>query len=449
LDNPVFSANSDIPVDPTGGNRFLSYLPLFPLFISLFIFPGLGILIPIQAFLAIALVNVTVIALSAWVLYRIATMRGRQLGWLGAIAICASLFLIMRASWSFGGRPEVLVRLFFTIGMVLVMHMRRPLSLACALGVLVGLTAAAHVVAPFMLFSCVGLIFLIHENVRKTLEHLTVSAISAIISFLGVMQWSPFGLLETLRGVLWHGARMLKGINPSGALLSLAQRPYVMLYVLIAAFLVFVAGRSLMRMMRERGPGWSVLFSALAAIPVGYVLFAAINARTYYISPFLLIILAAFVYYVLHGEGSRRIRQICVVLFVILVGISLKHVMLFPSFLTDGMRLPEARTAFADVIAQHAQAMLVLKGSHLWTLSEEYEAMLPGEPVPRSGITSYLMFAGEVETPEAPQVVGSCELVKSFYRSHSPSMFGITLARTTPGYQFAAYDCSGGRSVIQ
>lgn len=449
LESPFYWGNAEFRV---GNGPFLSYPPLFPLFTSLFVFPGISIPIPAQIFIAIAAVASIVIAFSAWALYKIATMRGRTLDWLAVFVICASLFMIFRLSWHFGGRPEVLLRLFFTIGFVLLLRMRHSWRLAAALGALLGLAAATHVVATIFFAAFIALAFALQFNFWMSFKRLVAVAAVGLVSFVAVMQLSPFGIMETIGGALKHGALMLARTSQKSALLTIFESLDAILFGAVAVLLLFPAARFFWRLFKDKKITSPLLFVLSIMVLGAYAMFAVANARNNYLTPFFLVFLAAFLYYVLHIQNSKHIRRFLASAFAVIVIISLKNLALFPFFVKDGVSLSAAREKLAGVMSQDPGKPVVLAGSHLWAISESYLSygkMLIGKP-PEIDLPEYFLLKEEWELPDAPEkwefstVPGKtdyCFLKRNFYTSKTPKIFGIVLAHTIPSYAFAVYDC--------
>lgn len=439
LENPITWTQMALAA---GTGSFLSYPPLFPLLLRVFISPGAAVPPPVQAFLTIAVLNCLTLGLGAWALYRLATLRGTSLGWPATVMVCAALFLLFRASWSFGGRPETLVRLLFTLGFAFAFFERRPVRLAVVFGLLTGLTAATHVLAPIFFFVLAGLLFAWRYRFLESLKHLAPLVAVAVLTFLLVIQASPFGILATLHGIFRHGSTQLVGISPGTAALVLLTSPYALLYAAVAAVLLFSGGRFFLAKVREGMVGSPALVLVFTALAAAYVFFALANAKNYYVAPFFLLVFAALLYYAVHMQDSKFVTSISVALLAVLVLVSLKNVALFPFFVRDGVKLPEARAALEEIVAQRPRVPVALGGAHLWVVSEAYGTILMGEPPADSGIREYLLLKEEADLPVAPPQLGDCALLRTVYASGAPQkVLGVPALAATSGYGFAAYDC--------
>ena len=438
LENPIDWGQSELRL---GNGRFLSYPPLFPLFVSLFIFPSSNLPFSSQIFIAIGIINSLVIILSALVLYKVATINDKRLDWLMAIIICASLFLIFRASWSFNGRPEILVRLFFTIGFLWALSVKKPWLLVGGLGLLLGLTAATHVLAPIIFFALILFLFSLKFDFWTSIKHISLTSIIGLLSFITVMQLSPFGIIETLGGIYQHGRLMLDRLVPGRSIFSFLANPNIILYSAVGFILIFFGIRFFRQTLSsQKLASPSLLFSS-SLLAFVYAAFVIIDVRNYYIAPFVLLIFCAALYYIAHVRNSRLITYSIVSFLALLVIFSLKNIALFPFFLKDGMSLSFANSKVREIVSQSPGKPIMLGGSHLWTLSEEYGRMVMD--IPHSGINlgDYVYFLEEEEIPIRPEKIETCALRHDFYVSQIPKIFGIPVARAIPGYGFAAYEC--------
>lgn len=477
--------------------QFLVHMPFFQIFLNFFISPS-DVPLPVQAFIVIATINVAVIAFSAWALYLIGAMGERKLDWLAVLIISAALFLIFRASWSFGGRPETLMRLFFTVGFLFALKIRRSSHLAVALGVLLGAIAATHVSGYVFFSALIGFVFAVKGEKEKSLldifsesfgegvaslsqtaggggliqggsargeakvkkvlaglgsfgigswksfQHTALAVGVGILAFVTIMQLSPYSITATYK-TIFRQAEFTAPLTLSFGrnVLSVFNSPYVFLYAVIGISLAFFAVRVFLRAVKEKRVESPLLVVLSAVVALALVAFVLVNGfRMYHIAPFLLLLLAAFLYYVTRVPDSKFVKYSIGFLFLALVFVSLKPVALFPSFLKDGKTLPVARAEFGKILEKNLGVPIRLGGGRMWALSEEYSRMVEGE-LPE-GLGSYLYVLEEETHPElsAELDFDSCVLGENFYTEKVPKLFNITLGPTTPGYGFAVYDCA-------
>ncbi len=446
LDNPIDWVATGVTFDPSGGSRFVAYPPLFEIVLHYFISPGSAVPPPLQAFIAIAFMNAVAIALSAWALYMIATMKGKPLTWPAVIIICAALLLVLRASWSFNGRPEVLLRLLFTLGVVLFLRMRQPLHRAAALGVVLGLMAATHVLGPVFFFALMVFFFCWGNDLKTSLKYIGLSLAAGLATFGLVMQLSPYSIAETIQGIWGIGIFALVRDVPKKPIFALFfKNPILILGGITVAGLLFFPLRRFLHSKKINVTGSAVL-QGLSVLLVGaYTVFCIIDIRKYYLMPFILLVPAGLLYYIVHVSARNYIKYSSALIFAFLVASMLKPLILFPPFLADGMNLYEARAQFANIVKEDSPARIELLGSHMWVLSESYDKMIAGEALAKYQIPKYMLLREEGEAPEAPQELGPCMLTHNFYTFKKPTLFGIRLANTTPGYNFAVYDCHAGK----
>lgn len=435
-----------------GNGPFLAYPPLFPLFVSLFVFSGVGISIPAQIFIGISIVTGIVLALSAYVLYRVAVMRGHRLDWLTVLVICASLFMIFRLSWGFGARPEVLLRLFFAMGFLIFLGARYSWISSAILGILLGLIAATHVIGFVFFFAVAAFALAIRYNFLTGLKHLVFIASTGLISFAAAMQLSPFGIAETVSGIRLHASLMVARTSQASALRTMFESTDAVMFTVVGALLLFVAARPFLGFLRGKKVSSPLLLVSSIVVMGGYAAFAVAHARNYYITPFFLFFSAVFLYYIVHVDGSRVVKKILAVAFAAVVVISMKYLALFPFSIKDGLSFPAAREKFSELVAQSSEKPIVLMGAHLWTLSESY--LLPGKILidvsePPRLPSEYFVVIEEFDFPEAPEEkkyefdgrTDECAVDRTFYTGKKPEIFGVTIARTLPSYAFMVYDC--------
>ncbi len=358
--------------------------------------------------------------------------------------ICIGLLLVFRASWSFGARPEVLLRLLFTVSFALVFYIKDSWRLATALGVLLGLTAATHVLGPAFLVALIVFAFALRHSFWTSVKHIAATVATGLGTFIVAMQLSPYSISETLRGAFGVGTWVLVRDVPKKAFFSLLSgHPIVLVGIAVTATFLFFGIRWFLRSPERKQVGSPVLLVLALLAAGGYLAFAVVyGIRQYYIAPFVLIAPAALLYAVDRFPIRASAITGFVALFGILTALTLQKLILFPFFLQDGMPLPAARAAFAETMEQIRPVRIELYGSHVWTLSEtQYDIAVAGGAIEPYKVPRFPRVVEQIEMPEAPQTFGPCALARSFYTTKAPTLFGVQLAPTTPGYNFAVYDC--------
>ncbi|MDO8516303.1 MAG: hypothetical protein Q7S28_03570 [bacterium] len=454
---------------------YLAHMPLFPILVNFFVSPGSDTPPPSQAFFFIAIINAIVIVLSAWGLYLIGTMGGRKLDWSASVGICIALFLVLRASSSFGGRDDTLTRLFFTIGFVLALKVKNSTHLAALLGVLLGAMTATSTFAQVFFTALIGFVFAIKREDKasllsilenadqahtsdlthrmnifsigswKSFKYVTITIAVGIAAFVAIMQLSPFSIAETIKGLLNIASVTAEGtVSFQRNTLAIFKSSYVMLYGAIGLVVAFLGMHMFLRAVKAKQVASPLLVILSVATTLFYVAFLVINGfRMYYIATFLLLILAAFLYFITHVQGAKLIKYSTILLFAALVFVSSEHLALFPFFLKDGKTLPVARAEFSAIMAEIPGSRISLGGPRMWALSESYDRMISGDLPPGSG--KYIWLQEEEAFPDLsakpPEYLGTCTLRNDFYTKKVPRLFGFELAPATPGYGFAVFDC--------
>ena len=187
----------DTVIDPTGARRFLFYPPLFPLL--------MGLIMP-QAnaygiFWAIAVVNSGIIFLSAVLFYKITTRLG-NLNWSKAALIALAL-VALAASLAETGRPEVLARLFITIGALVPFYVTKKNDWI-PFGILLGLMFATHPAGGIFSLFVLGVFWGITRTTRELVFTSVATLVSGLVVSLATIAAGPFGAYETIASTIRH-----------------------------------------------------------------------------------------------------------------------------------------------------------------------------------------------------------------------------------------------------
>lgn len=193
LTNPAYRYES---LDKTGMHRVLTYPPLFHWAVGA-IMPSPD---PRWAFLAVALMRVLQIIAWAWILYLILQrlLPGTAGRWLWSLPLLQGA-LVSEGAGPMEGRPEALVGLLHSIGVLLLFYL--PLRWhSIAAGVVLGLIGASHPVG--VILSSLGL--MVYATVRlptgKALTFLFVAAGTSLATALAVFAASNVGAIEVIQG---------------------------------------------------------------------------------------------------------------------------------------------------------------------------------------------------------------------------------------------------------
>lgn len=438
-------------LDNTGQGRFLYYPPLFQMVLGRLLWEAT----PQAAFTVIALLNSLTLTLCAFIFYKAATAslapvrfpegRGMKgVGWFPIVFLLACLIgQATRFTYHDGGRSEILATLLVAASIATVII--SPLKFLWApLGVLLGLTGAAHAVGAVLLGSFIGLFYSARVGAKKGMMYLTALYSLSMAVFAALMSLSPYGPGETMSGIRRHAAGAVVGVGDYGFLKFYFFEPRFSFYGLLL-FAALGAGAHLVLRYRSRlaWPSAFFFFAVLFGGAAYYFAFRSFN-RPYNIFLFSPLFFAVLIYYGI-GEIRRMPAKIA------LLGIAgattfgfLRCSLLYPYFLNYGMPLKEARRVFAAIRAQRDPAVYWGVSDSLWVLSEDYPKMyqwayFKGEPQGR-GKPSLRILQQNYFFHEAPPRLGDYVLKENYFEKRLPTLFGIKLANKMPGYAFAVYE---------
>ena len=463
LTSPV-TRKTDAITDPSGQWRLLFYPPLFPMAISLFISPSpfdsgpkgpgephIPLSYPRQAFLALGIMNALALFLTSLIFYKVATMHNKKLSWFAVAFIVAASLITVRVSWGFGGRPEILARLFVAAGLLLMLYAKRRATRIEILALLLGLMAATHPGGTVLFALVVGMFFSLEYRSRDALRDTAFTYLLGGLAFLLVMQVSPFGIYETFSGIAREaiGNTAALGGGSSGAhllrvLVSDFKSPYRILYFLMMV-LVLIFCITIYRK-RLRDIASPLLFACFSVAFAGLMAYFANDSRNSYVTLFFVLALAALLYYVIHISGMRTVQYGTLAVMLFLAAASAQPIVIFPFFIKNGVSMDAARNAF-EKISRASPAAIYIPSSHAWTLSENYNAMDtlgdfgPNDALPPRAMILWGQTQDDYYALAAPPDVRGCPLIESNFVGKIPEAFGIRLAPATPSYAFAAYAC--------
>jgi hypothetical protein len=113
-----------------------------------------------------------------------------------------------------------------------------------------------------------------------------------------------------------------------------------------------------------------------------------------------------------------------------------RHALLFPYYLKSGMTLAEARRRFHEWEGPAPGRIGVTQS--LWILTEDYGSVI-GLPTPLPNVWRIRLIAlQQYHTPQITEVDGY-RLVQSYRTQEVPTLLGLPLSRSMPGYQFSIH----------
>jgi hypothetical protein len=433
--------------DPTGGDRYLYFPPLWALLVSSLTSSAVPLPYPQQVMLIAGLVAALMVLLIAWLFARVATLNNRPLTGLSTALIVIALCIMLRAVWTNLARPENLENLLLVAACLIAFSARRPREVIAGFAVALGLMPAIHPFGAMFAPLLVGLYFSFRYPWREALTKIAAVCGLALIVYMLVMQLSPYSIAETLRGVSRHADLEVQRMDIR-ATVGFLKSPYALAYVVVMTFLVAIGTRFFMR---YRGAVRSLpLFLLFAAGVVGLMAqMVVIGMKTYYAILFITPIFAAIIYYFVHVSPPGRLKYAALAFLALFAAISLRPVLAFPEYLSGGMTIEAAREKFTAIVKEYPVAELYV-GGNLWVLSEEYRRMhylgdiLPSDPLSPHRLVvldrNYLQ-GSDSSVLAVPAEAEGCRLIADHLTRGVPTFISLRLTRTMPGYGFAVYAC--------
>jgi hypothetical protein len=440
LRNPVSGLTRQ--VDPTGGDRYLQYPPLFQIVLTaLMTEPS-----PQAVFLALAALSALDLVLAFLLFQRAVAPGARSHPWAAALAVTAAT--AATATLLLGqqtGRPEGLATFWVLLGAHLFLS-RGPAAWP-GYGLLLGLLGATHPVGGFLAGLLLAATTLASRpRWGEALRWLAGTAALALLLFALILHLGPWGLAETLTGIARHADLSLAGRDSTESLrtywitnvgATFFALPYLLLPATLAVFLV------------RRRPDAHPLFlpAVLLFASAAWTLSLRAPELAYNLQLFAPLVFAGNLHAAFDGAPRRRLLQ------GLLQGSSagvhglaavgyVRSLILFFFFLSAGVPLSEARRDFARIarIPRIARPPVAVTSS-LWVLSEDYANLrtLPGG-TPAAQIPGDLFVVQQSYSGlREPPAVAGFHLVEEHFVHRSCRLFGLEIARTVPGYGFALY----------
>jgi hypothetical protein len=428
-------------IDPTGQGRLVYHGFLFPLLV--------GSLAPSAGYPGVHMVVMCILvaALGLFALAAVRTTRrfpeaplcGALLGVLAVTGLATALL-------GLSGRPEPLGMLII-LGCFHAMMRLRPgkhwIPAGVALGLL-GVTSPLPALLGLVLFALYA-----HYRFaqRAALIYLVAAGGMALLLVVGIASlWYPYSLPTWIAGLRAHWAttrNLLKDLihywftNPRNSF-------YGLLYVSAAILGLF----SLRHRPIKSKAGFAVSALVLLAVMARYHLYSpGINYNLIVFAP--LVYLAVMFTCLEIGRTMRSGRNgagLRPVLCLLVLGVFLltsmgfaRTLVIFPRFLDHGVTYAEAKQRLADLRAGASGPVLITPA--LFGLVDDYDNLgvlaMPHHPVPKTyEIVVFAQFGLARQTP--PRIDGY-RLVEDRFDHEPPRIFGIKVANSNHGYDYAVY----------
>ncbi|MEK7169288.1 MAG: hypothetical protein AAB377_00975 [Patescibacteria group bacterium] len=444
LTNPLFSDEQSIDsIDPSGMKRFLIYPPLFPLILN----HGMTGAAPLDIFLTIAILNILVIWLSAWIFFR-ATKKDGELGWSKVFAVILGLLALASGLVGGSGRPEILGSLWAVLGILAYFYAGKKYDWSLY-GILLGLMLATHLVGGIIALLVLGTVFAARHKPKEFFGRIFGALILGILTLFLTIKLGPFGIWETLSGTVKNAlavsagytAQLSEWFTLSKFIQYYFLSPVTPFYAFVV-ILLLVSGWFFYKKYRPQIS--SPRLFALCAVGLLIMLASMIYSvgHIFYLLIFAPIIFLGFLCY--FSEAGNFSKMAVFMTLALVSTAFLRTIILFPSFLKEEPTFAQVREVFAKKSGEHKNDNLKfgVTGS-FWSLSEDYGRMYvyPWPEKPKEN-TAFIFFQQKYSGMIFPPEISGCDISDDKFSGEAPKFLGIKLGNTAPGYNYAVYKCA-------
>lgn len=436
-------------------HHFLYPAPLFPLIISWLMWAPTP-----QSALAVAGVFAALnIILSAFLFYRVATLREQRLTWFRALLIVMSLAGLATYFGYGQARPELFASFLLLIACCVTFYWNDSWSanwLWGGYGVTLGVMGAAHPNGALLFALLVGAFCSALFSMREAVVKLAW-VYGVPLSGLGLLALvSPDRAAGMMGGVYDVGMRLL---TPN--FLFSSQYSLINYYIVQpnafffgAVYLIAIIGTLHLGYRYRRRIAAPVFFAGFVSLLLFIVYVTAIRTpnRNYNLLLFAPLFFAFNIYYLKYLTSDfaravdlRYMPGVVRVGYVAVLALTtlgfLRNVALFPIYLQDGMTLPEARAAIAELGVLDESDSEVRVTKSLWTLTERYDRIYFCPPPRKCANKADWLIVQQRDSGGAtpPKKAGERQLVYDCFVHQTPRLLGIKLANSMRGYSFAVY----------
>jgi len=417
--------------DPTGEGRLVYHGYLYPLLVgSLAWKPGYAAIEIVVA--AFQIVSLVICAYWFWLAQRDTPWAGTV--WGDCLFVTATLAGATIISGQ-AGRAETIGVPIITAGAILLYTLPfRWHWLFC--GVAVGLLAAAHPIGSLMAGLLVAMYGFFRLYFWPALRFILAAAALALVTWAMTFWAYPFSLSEWVGGLLANGKNVLPSptAGPDSSLLyrwilQPSATCYGCLYLFGGCALVFYY-RRYAALIRSR------LAFALCAIPVAFAIYNygfRVPVQNYNLLLFAPLVLALIVRFC-SSTGHWVLRLTAIALFGLAsMGFGQK-VLLFPWFLREGLSRDLAGQRLADIRREFPGPVAISGG--LFTLVDRYDGI---EEFHDGSHAATLVMQQAYRGPGPAPIMPGYRLVRSYFCPIIPRLFGLPVAHSVQGYNFALY----------
>jgi hypothetical protein len=417
--------------DPTGEGRLVYHGYLYPLLVgSLAWKPNYAAIeIVIAAF---QIVSLATCAGLFWLALRDTPSAGRAMGFflfVAATLACATIISGIAARAETIGIPIITTGVISLYAIPFRWHW-----LSC--GVCIGLLAATHPIGSLLSGLLVAMYAFARLDFWPAGRFVLAAAGVAFATWAMTFWVYPFSLSEWVGGLLANGRNVIP--NPTTApdsslwyrwMLQPPATGYGLVYVCGAFVLVYYL-RQYASFIKSR------LAFAFCAIPVIFAIYnygIRVPVQNYNLLLFAPLVLALIVR-LGATAGHRALPLAALVLFGLASLGFAQKVLLFPRFLQDGLGRDRASQQLADIRREFPGPIAISGG--LFTLVNRYDGV--DEFFDSNGAATVVMQQAYRSVSTAPMMPGY-RLVRSYFCPVIPRLFGLPIAHSVQGYNFALY----------
>ncbi len=445
LVNPVTQNRALVP----DGKHYSAYPPFWPILLSSLMWEPT----PQNLMLMVSIINALSLLICAVLFLTIVCKRSafnwKNLFWIAAcLGGMAAIF-----SYHLRGRAEVLTTFLLAVGL-LAYEIESDKIYVPLWGFLLGCMAATQPMAAVCAVCLAGMGMSVKK--RNPISRLLLCYVIAGLVFLSLMRMSPYGTWETLSNIAHHartayGIPLFSRIQARGFLNMLVLRPQNPLYGILMLLIVPVGVLEAVHLCRHMTFISRLVFSAcFIMLSMTVIFFSFCNGEensAVWLSP---LFLSRALSFMLGWQNQKWLKGILAIPLIVLAGGFIRVALMYPFYLRDGMSLFLAREKFMEFKKTQPAGTVFDMSCSLWVLSEDYYHMrhlvdggikdLKSGRHSFAGVEVYCLqqnYEG-VDSLTPPELNG-LTLVKNYFSSGMPRIFGIPLARSTPGYGFAIY----------
>ena len=434
--------------DPTGQHRFLDHPPLFQLVVAALMAKAdaQSAFKVLSIFGALSVILYAVLLSTAEFGRRLITSR---LGFL--ILILSEFALAFVIFTDTCGRPETLSTLVLAGAIAMVIWVDWKWSPIC-LGGAAGIAAAIHPVNGILVAYLVAVTFLVLDPIRTAIRKIIFAAAVTLAVFWCLLRLSPHPAQLVLDSVLTHAvlANEIEYSRSDFVTFYLTLAPWAGLY-LLGLFLVlgwcgvYVWHNTCDRLTRF------LRFLGLSSAGLAFYYFSIRRpCASYYLSMLVpaVIVLAIFLAG-RDGVESLRPRSSLILVLAAFFGIFtlclFRDVGLFVNYSATGVSFRDAQKAFKNVAGSTNQEISVSES--LWVLASDFERI---RIIEHGTVSGELVVLQQTQRGSlSPPIIPGYRLLWQSFISHPPTLVGVPIAHTMPGYSFAVFARNNGVAGAQ